>query len=156
MRTAPHLGSDWEPSPVDSRGCPYGRSRSALRKPTHSAPYWPIDCSLPGNCDHDSGSRCRAPAAVFARFSMDGVGYQLAAAAKRRNTLSCRLDRRCLVAALTTAICLSAHHSSSSQFTSSTDRSRAILEGNWQSCRESEQDDYAERIYDGTAPGVGR
>ena len=87
---------------------------------------------------------------------MDGVGYQLAAAAKRRNTLSCRLDRRCLVAALTTAICLTAHHSSSSQFTSSTDRSRAILEGNWQSCRESEQDDYAERIYDGTAPGVGR
>ena len=70
--------------------------------------------------------------------------------------MSCRPDRRCLVATLTTAICLAAQYSSSSQFTSLTDRSRSILEGNWQSCRESEHDDYAERIYDGQAPGIGR
>jgi hypothetical protein len=70
--------------------------------------------------------------------------------------LSCRLDRRYLVAAATTAICLGPAQYSSSQFTSFTDRSRAILEGNWQSCRGSESEDYDERIYDGHAPGIGR
>ena len=67
----------------------------------------------------------------------------------------CRLDRRCLVALLTTAICLGIAQSGPAQFTSSTDRSHAILEGNWQSCRESD-DEYSERIYDGNTPGIGR
>lgn len=34
-----------------------------------------------------------------------------------------------------------------------TDRSRALLEGNWQSCREADGQ-YAERVYDGRWPGM--
>lgn len=67
----------------------------------------------------------------------------------------CRPDRRCLVALITTAICLGIAQSGPAQFTSSNDRSRAILEGNWQSCHEPDSD-YAERIYDGNTPGIGR
>jgi hypothetical protein len=42
----------------------------------------------------------------------------------------------------------------SPQFTSYTQRSRALLEGNWQSCREDDGQ-YSERIYENTLPGVG-
>jgi hypothetical protein len=35
-----------------------------------------------------------------------------------------------------------------------TDRSQAMLEGNWQSCREADGQ-YAERVYDGKWPGIG-
>jgi len=34
-----------------------------------------------------------------------------------------------------------------------TDRTRAMLEGNWQSCREGDGQ-YAERVYDGKWPGM--
>src|SRR5436309_14884747 len=67
---------------------------------------------------------------------------------------------------MTAAICLGRAGPAQTQFTSFNDRSGAILEGNWQSCRghaPSEQNEsngadgeYAERIYDGNAPGVGR
>ena len=41
------------------------------------------------------------------------------------------------------------------QFTSFTHGSRSILEGNWQSCRESDGR-YSERVYDHVVNGVGR
>lgn len=43
---------------------------------------------------------------------------------------------------------------SSSQFTSFSDRFNALLEGNWQSCRENDGL-YSERVYDAKVPGVG-
>jgi hypothetical protein len=42
----------------------------------------------------------------------------------------------------------------SSQFISYTDRTRSLLEGNWQSCREADGR-YAERVYENTIPGIG-
>ena len=59
-----------------------------------------------------------------------------------------------LVMAFTAAVCLGSAAAAYSQFTSFNDRSRSILEGHWQSCREDDRQ-YAERVYDGKLPALG-
>jgi hypothetical protein len=58
------------------------------------------------------------------------------------------------IAVLTTVVCLGSTAAAYSQFTSFNDRSRALLQGHWQSCREDDGQ-YAERIYDGRLAGLG-
>jgi len=60
-----------------------------------------------------------------------------------------------LVGSLTVAACLGAAALAGAQFTSFNDRSRSMLEGQWQSCRESDGQ-YGERVYDGRWPGFGQ
>jgi hypothetical protein len=54
----------------------------------------------------------------------------------------------------TMAWCIGVTAMASAQFTPFSDHTRAILEGNWQSCREPDGQ-YSERIYDAKLPGVG-
>ena len=58
-----------------------------------------------------------------------------------------------LIGAFTVAGCLGAAALGRAQFTSFNDRSRTMLEGNWQSCREPDGQ-YGERVYEGKWPGV--
>jgi hypothetical protein len=58
-----------------------------------------------------------------------------------------------LVAGMTVAGCLGAAALGHAQFTSYSDHKRAMLEGNWQSCREGDGE-YGERVYDGKWPGI--
>jgi hypothetical protein len=59
-----------------------------------------------------------------------------------------------LVGGLTLAICLATADFSRAQiFRPFTDHSRALLEGNWQSCRDDEGQ-YGERVYDGKWAGL--
>jgi hypothetical protein len=57
------------------------------------------------------------------------------------------------LAPLTLVACLSGTAVGHTQFTSFNDRSRAMLEGNWQSCRAADGE-YSERIYDGRWEGI--
>jgi hypothetical protein len=54
---------------------------------------------------------------------------------------------------VTVACCLGLAALGRAQFTSLSDRSRSMLEGNWQSCRETDGQ-YSERVYDGKWAGV--
>ena len=57
-----------------------------------------------------------------------------------------------LIVAATVSLCLGGTAAADPQFTSFSDRSRAVLEGNWQSCREADGQ-YAERVWDARIPG---
>jgi hypothetical protein len=57
------------------------------------------------------------------------------------------------ITAVTMACCLGLAALGRAQFTSLSDRSRSMLEGNWQSCREADGQ-YGERVYDGRWPGM--
>ena len=68
--------------------------------------------------------------------------------------MTCRRAKWQLVAGFTLATCLGVAALSHAQFRPLTDHKRALLEGNWQSCRESDGQ-YSERVYDGKWPGLG-
>ena len=57
------------------------------------------------------------------------------------------------IAVVTIGVCLGVAGLSRAQFSSMSDRSRSMLEGNWQSCRDG-AGQYSERVYDGKWPGV--
>jgi hypothetical protein len=58
-----------------------------------------------------------------------------------------------LIVALTFVAAVGAAALANAQFTSYSDHKRAMLEGNWQSCRESDGV-YGERVYDGKWAGM--
>jgi hypothetical protein len=57
------------------------------------------------------------------------------------------------IGGFTVTACLGLTALGHAQFSSFSDRSRAMLEGNWQSCREPDGR-FAERVYDGKWPGL--
>jgi hypothetical protein len=57
------------------------------------------------------------------------------------------------IAVVTAGVCLGVAALGQAQFTSLSDRSMSMLEGNWQSCREADGQ-YSERVYDGKWAGL--
>ena len=58
-----------------------------------------------------------------------------------------------LIAGFAVVACLGPAALGQAQFRPFSDHSRALLEGNWQSCRESDGE-FSERVYDGRWPGM--
>jgi hypothetical protein len=61
--------------------------------------------------------------------------------------------RNVVVASLTVAFVFGAAAAGRSQFTPFSDHRTALVEGNWQSCREADGQ-YSERVYEGRFPGM--
>ncbi len=68
--------------------------------------------------------------------------------------MTCRRAKRHLVAGFMVAACLGVAALGHAQFRPFSDHTSALLEGNWQSCRESDGQ-YSERVYDGRWAGLG-
>ena len=69
-------------------------------------------------------------------------------------TMTRRISKWEVIGAVTVSVSLGIAALGRAQFTSFNDRSRSMLEGNWQSCREADGQ-YGERVYDGRWPGLG-
>ena len=67
--------------------------------------------------------------------------------------MTCRRAKRHLVAGFMVAACLGVAALGHAQFRPFSDHMSALLEGNWQSCRESDGQ-YSERVYDGRWAGL--
>ena len=63
------------------------------------------------------------------------------------------LARWQVIVGLTVGACLGVANLSHGQFSSFSDRSQPMLEGNWQSCREADGQ-YSERVYEAKWPGM--
>jgi hypothetical protein len=68
--------------------------------------------------------------------------------------MACGASARRLIACLTIGALAALAAPAFAQFVSTGDRTRSLLEGNWQSCREPDGK-YSERIYDNNLPGIG-
>jgi hypothetical protein len=68
--------------------------------------------------------------------------------------MACGASARRLISWLTIGALTAFAAPAFAQFVSTGDRTRSLLEGNWQSCREPDGR-YSERIYDNNLPGIG-
>jgi hypothetical protein len=68
--------------------------------------------------------------------------------------MACSASARRLIAWLMIGALAALAAPAFAQFVSTGDRTRSLLEGNWQSCREPDGK-YSERIYDNNLPGIG-
>jgi hypothetical protein len=68
--------------------------------------------------------------------------------------MACGVRARQVISGLTIGVLIAVAAPAFAQFVSTGDRTRSLLEGNWQSCRELDGK-YSERVYDNNLPGIG-